>query len=96
MLKKHMAKADSNNPNGELLEELSFLTKRIEFMESQADERSKSQYLDHNLCHRQIQQLQQEVESERQDKVKMLQKKNSEVAYFKTELDSLLREIQET
>lgn len=45
------------NPNSELLEEITLLSKRIEFMEVQSDERVKSQYLDHNHCHRQIQQL---------------------------------------
>lgn len=66
MLKKHMTKTDSTaNPNADLLEELTFLSKRIEFMESQADERAKSQYMDHNLCNRQIQQLQQDIETER-------------------------------
>jgi len=68
--------------------------KRIEFMEHQSDERSKSAYLDHNLCNRKIQQLNEEIETERQEKVRLLTKKNQEVAYFKAELDALLKDIQ--
>jgi hypothetical protein len=38
--------------------------------------------------------MQQELEMERAEKLKMLAKKNAEVAYFKAELDTLLGEIQ--
>lgn len=38
--------------------------------------------------------MQQELDNEKNEKVKLLQKKNSEVAYFKQELDVLLGEIQ--
>ena len=95
ILKQTMAKA-SKDPNTELLEELSILTKRIEDMEQQSDERSKSQYLDHNICSRKIKQLEEEIENEKNDKIRILTKKNQEVAFFKTELDSLLNEIQKT
>lgn len=95
ILKQTMAKA-SKDPNTELLEELSILTKRIEYMEQQSDERSKSQYLDHNICSRKIKQLEEEIENEKNDKIRILTKKNQEVAFFKTELDSLLNEIQKT
>lgn len=95
ILKQTMAKA-SKDPNAELLEELSVLTKRIEYMEQQSDERSKSQYLDHNLCSRKIKQLEEEIQTEKNEKIRMLTKKNQEVAYFKAELDMLLNEIQKT
>ena len=42
------------DPNSELVEELGVMMKRIEFLEQQSDERSKSAYLDHNLCNRKI------------------------------------------
>lgn len=95
ILKQTMAKV-SKDPNAELLEELSILTKRIEFMEQQSDERSKSQYLDHNMCSRKIKQLEEEIENEKNDKIRILTKKNQEVGYFKAELESLLNEIQKT
>jgi hypothetical protein len=41
ILKQPMAKA-AKDPNAELVEELSVLSKRIEYMEAQSDERSKS------------------------------------------------------
>jgi seryl-tRNA synthetase len=41
ILKQTMAKA-AKDPNAELVEELSVLSKRIEYMEAQSDERSKS------------------------------------------------------
>ena len=81
ILKQTMAKA-AKDPNAELLEELSVLSKRIEYMESQSDERSKSQYLDHNLCSRRIKQLEEDIQTEKSDKVRILTKKNQEVAYF--------------
>jgi len=48
------------------------LSKRIEFMEVQSDERVKSQYLDHNHWERQIQQLQQNLDAERNERIKVL------------------------
>ena len=93
ILKQSLKSTTQANPNGELLEEIAMITKRIEFMEHQSDERYKSQYLDHNHCQRQLQHLQQELDGERAERVKLLQKKNAEVAYFKAELDALLGEI---
>ena len=37
-----------------------------------------------------------ELEQERNDKLRMLSKKNNEVAYFKSELDSLLNDMKHT
>ena len=93
ILKQNMAQK-GKEPNSELVEELGVMMKRIEFLEEQSDERSKSAYLDHNLCNRKIQQLNEEVEAEKQEKVRLLSKKSQEVAYFKAELDGLLKEIQ--
>ena len=68
--------------------------KRIEYLEQQSDERTKSAYLDHNLCTRRLKEAKDETEAERQDKIRILNKKNQEVAYFKAELDALLKEIE--
>ena len=93
ILKQNLAQK-GKDPNAELVEELGVLMKRIEYLEQQSDERSKSAYLDHNLCNRKIQQLSEEIETEKQDKIRIVSKKNQEVAYFKAELDALLKEIQ--
>ena len=53
ILKQNLAQK-GKDPNAEVVEELGVLMKRIEFMEHQSDERSKSAYLDHNLCNRKI------------------------------------------
>lgn len=85
-------KSQSNNQD--LVEELTVMMKRIEFLEQQSEERSKSQFKDHNVCNRRMQQMQEEIEIERQEKVRMVAKKNAEVAYFKKELENLLGELQ--
>jgi hypothetical protein len=72
ILKQNLKNASQTSPNSELLEEITLLSKRIEFMEVQSDERVKSQYLDHNHCHRQIQQLQQNLDAERNERIKVL------------------------
>jgi seryl-tRNA synthetase len=53
ILKQNLAQK-GKDPNSELVEELGVMMKRIEFLEQQSDERSKSAYLDHNLCNRKI------------------------------------------
>ena len=53
ILKQNLAQK-GKEPNSELVEELGVMMKRIEFLEQQSDERSKSAYLDHNLCNRKI------------------------------------------
>ena len=53
-------------------------------------------YQEHGPCKRELMRLSQDLEAERLDKARMLQKKNSEVAYFKAELDSLLSEMKTT
>ena len=93
ILKQNLAQK-GKEPNSELVEELGVMMKRIEFLEQQSDERSKTAYLDHNLFNRKIQQLNEEVEAEKLEKVRLLSKKSQEVAYFKAELDGLLKEIQ--
>ncbi len=42
ILKQSLKSTTQANPNGELLEEIVMITKRIEFMEHQSDERYKS------------------------------------------------------
>ena len=53
ILKQNLAQK-GKDPNSGLVEELGVMMKRIEFLEQQSDERSKSAYLDHNLCNRKI------------------------------------------
>ena len=53
ILKQNLAQK-GKDPNSELVEGLGVMMKRIEFLEQQSDERSKSAYLDHNLCNRKI------------------------------------------
>jgi len=53
ILKQNLAQK-GKDPNSELVEELGVMMKRIEFLEQQSDERTKSAYLDHNLCNRKI------------------------------------------
>ena len=48
------------------------------------------------MCSRKIKQLEEEIENEKNDKIRILTKKNQEVGYFKAELESLLNEIQKT
>ena len=80
----------------ELYDELAVLMKRIEFLEQQSEEREKVTSQEHGPCRREFVRLQQDLEAERLDKQRLLVKKNSEVAYFKTELDQLLSEMKNT
>jgi len=52
--------------------------------------------MEHGPCKRELQRVEQELLEERNDKQRLLQKKNSEVAYFKAELDALLSEMRNT
>ena len=73
----------------ELAHDVSLVTRRLEMLEAQAEERAR----DTTPAGQKIEQLQRELNEERQLRENMIKKKNSEVAYFKKELDSLLAAI---
>ena len=49
---------------------------------------------EHDPCRREIARLNEELQQEKASRANMINKKNAEIAYFKTELDALLCEIQ--
>jgi len=50
--------------------------------------------MEHGHCKKEIKRLHDALEDERTDKSRLLSKKNAEVSYFKSELESLLSEMQ--
>eukprot|EP00347_Sterkiella_histriomuscorum_P002106 403369452 len=95
-LRKTQNGAENVDNNIELFDELAVVMKRIEFLEQQSEEREKVQDQGHGPCKRELMRLSQEIEEERQDKIRLVSKKNAEVAYFKAELDALLSEMKNT
>ena len=49
---------------------------------------------EHEPLRREIARLVEELQQEKASRANMINKKNAEIAYFKTELDALLSEIQ--
>ena len=80
----------------DLMTEMSVLQRRLEFLEEQADERSKQMINEHAPCRREIQRLNQELVEERDLRTNLINKKNKEIGYFKNELDGLLTDIAST
>ena len=78
---------------GELFDEVTFITKRLEHLEDLSEQRDKAIHGDHASCRREIARLQLELQDEKDGRQTLIGKKNAEVAYFKAELDALLSEI---
>lgn len=73
---------------------MSIISRRIEFLEEQSDQRNKQAMSEHDPCRREISRLNEELQMEKASRANIICKKNAEIAYFKTELDGLLSEIQ--
>ena len=67
--------------------------KRLEYLEKQSEDRSKTMLADQNPLKRELERLKVELGEERVRKDRAIAKKNAEVTYFKKELDELLGEI---
>lgn len=78
---------------GELIGEVGVISKRIEFLEEQAEKRNKHVYGDNDVYKREIARLEEELNYEKSNRAVIISKKNAEIAYFKAELDALLGEI---
>jgi hypothetical protein len=76
--------------------DINYMMRRLEHLEEMADERNKLQKNEHAPCRREHERLMGELESEKQSRGKLMAKKNAEIAYFKTELDTLLAELAST
>ena len=98
ILKQTVGKSNKSADGGmgEIINEISVVMKRIEYLEQQNEDRDRQSFDDHGPCKREIKRLAQEIEEERQDKLRIVSKKNAEVAYFKSELDALLKEMKNT
>ena len=91
-----MSETLSKTKTGELIGEVGIIARRIEFLEEQAENRSKQILVDHEPYKREIARLTEELEQERSSRAILISKKNAEITYFKTELDALLGEIAST
>ena len=85
-----------NQGTNELMTDVGVLLRRLEFLEEQADERNKAMVSEHAPCRREIQRLTQELVEEKDMRSNLINKKNKEIAYFKSELDGLLTDIAST
>ena len=87
-------KSSMKGGNMELFDEVQMMIRRIEFLEEQSEKRTKVDYLENQEPYiREIEMLKSKLAQEREIRDQMLQKKNAEVSYFKTELDALLGEL---
>merc|ERR1719446_270891 len=88
-------KSSMKGGNMELFDEVQMMVRRIEFLEEQSEKRSKVDFLENQEPYlREIEMLKSKLAQEREIRDQMLQKKNAEVSYFKTELDALLGELK--
>ena len=83
-------KTANGTKSNELFNELSYLSRRLEFIEEQSEERTKATSMEHVPCRREIEKLTQELGDERDARNRITSKKNAEIAYFKAELDALM------
>ena len=67
--------------------------RRLEMLEEQSENRAKSMLGDTQPLKRQLEQLKQELAEERAVKQRLAMKFNSEVSYYKKELETLLDHI---
>lgn len=87
-------KESGKGADGDLSGDVSFITRRLEFLEKQSEDRSKQIATGQAPLRKEIAALQQELQEERATRERAISKKNAEVAYFKKELNELLTEIQ--
>ena len=80
--------------SGELISEVSVMARRIEFLEEQAEQRNKQARGDQEPFRKEIARLHEELKQEKAARANIINKKNAEISYFKSELDALLSEIQ--
>jgi hypothetical protein len=78
---------------GDTQGDVNYMMRRLEFLEDQSDERNRSQRNEHAPCRREIERLTAEIDCEKAERGKIMAKKNSEIAGFKAELDTLLTEL---
>lgn len=69
------------------------MMRRLEFLEDQSDERTRAQRSGNDPYRREIERLTAELDAEKAERGKMMARKNSEIAGFKAELDTLLTEL---
>lgn len=67
--------------------------RRLQMLEQQSEDRTKSLIGDTQPLKRQVEQLKQELAEERAVKQRLMLKFNSEVSYYKKELETLLDHI---
>ena len=63
-------------------------------MEEQAIEKDREFRAGKEPLIREINKMHHELQDERLERTRMIQKKNSEIAYFKAELETLMKEMQ--
>ena len=68
--------------------------RRLEMLEENSENRTKSLLGDTQPLKRQVDQLKQELAEERAVKQRLVMKFNSEVSYYKKELETLLDHIE--
>lgn len=88
LLKQSLSKG-SGSPE-DVIQEVNFIMRRLEMLEEQTENRTKSLIGDTQPLKRQVEQLKQELAEERAIKTRLQMKFNSEVTYYKKELESLL------
>ena len=97
ILKQNLGlKGTLKNDGSDILDEVALIMKRIDYLEQQSEDRNRNSGMEHTQCKREIQRLMDALEGERMDKARLLSKKNAEVSYFKSELDSLLGDMRTT
>ena len=79
----------------DLIDQVQMMVRRIEFLEEQSEQRAKSNYLQTQEPYiREIEMLKSKLMQEREIREQIVEKKNAEVRSFKSQLDSLLNEMQ--